>query len=231
MRDAPRVPAIEDRYDALLDEYGCQGWWPVTPPGGTRPEYSGGPVDDRQRFEVCCGAILTQNTAWKNASRAITNMHEEGIFDPEDIIAADRSRLAGVIRPSGYYNAKSDKLKRMARFFAGEGEVTRDAILGISGVGPETADSILLYAFGKLFFVIDAYTRRIFSRAGLITGDERYDSIRELFERNLPDDVALYREYHALIVAHAKRRCHRKDPSCTGCCIEGICRYPSGPVP
>jgi endonuclease-3 related protein len=222
-RKNSKAAVIQEIYRILFGEYGCRGWWPVTPRGGTVPEYSGGPVDQRQKFEVCCGAVLTQNTSWKNASSAIINMNREGLLDPGDIIAVDLQRLAGIIRPSGYYNTKALKLKRIARFLSEKRTVTRKSILSVNGVGPETADSIMLYAFGKLFFVIDSYTRRIFSRVGVIKGDEQYESIRKLFEDSLPADIFVYREYHSLIVEHAKRYCLKRNPSCPACPLEGLC--------
>ena len=223
LRNDSRGSVIQEIYRILLAEYGCQGWWPVTPPGGTVPEYSGGPVNERQKFEVCCGAVLTQNTSWKNASSAITNMNREGLLDPEDIISVDLRFLAGIIRPSGYYNVKAGKLKRIARFLTEKRDLTRKSILEVNGVGPETADSILLYAFGELYFVIDSYTRRLFSRAGVIKGNERYDYIRKLFEDSLPADITVYREYHSLVVEHAKRYCLKKNPSCPGCPLGHFC--------
>ncbi|MBN2185813.1 MAG: hypothetical protein JW746_10865 [Candidatus Krumholzibacteriota bacterium] len=223
VRKDSRGSVIKEIYSLLLAEYGCQGWWPVTPPGGTVPEYSGGPVSERQRFEVCCGAVLTQNTSWKNASSAITNMIREGLLDPENIISVDLRRLARIIRPSGYYNVKAVKLQRIARFLAEKGDLTRKSILEVNGIGPETADSILLYAFGQLYFVIDSYTRRIFSRAGVIKGNEGYDSIRKLFEESIPRDITVYREYHSLIVEHAKRNCFKNNPSCPRCPLGRIC--------
>ncbi|MBN2070010.1 MAG: endonuclease [Candidatus Krumholzibacteriota bacterium] len=211
-------------YTLLLGEYGSQRWWPVTPRGGLRPEYSGGPVDDRQRHEVCYGAILTQNTSWKNASAAIVNMNREGILDPEDILSVDLDKLATTIRPCGYYNSKAVKLKELSRYLIENRGVKRETLLKVKGVGPETADSILLYAFGELFFVVDAYTRRIFSRTGLIDGREAYESVRKYFEHALPPDASLYGEYHALIVEHARRRCLRRTPLCVDCPLISLCR-------
>ena len=210
-------------YEKLLAEYGPRGWWPVTPPGERRPRYSGGPRSEAQRFEVAAGALLTQNTAWKNASRAIERLNEAALLSPEGIAGTDERALADLIRPSGYFNQKAGRLKRLARFFLNETEVTREGLLGIRGVGPETADSIMLYGFGKPLFVVDAYTRRILSRLGLVDGKAPYEEIRGILEGALPRDAALYQEYHALLVEHAKRFC-RKSPLCDDCPIAAWCR-------
>jgi endonuclease-3 related protein len=210
-------------YEKLLAEYGPQGWWPVTPPGELRPRYTGGPRDTAQRFEVAVGALLTQNTAWTNASRAIERLNEARILSPEGIDGTDKRALALMIRSSGYFNQKAKRLKLLARFFMDGGEITREGLLDLRGVGLETADSILLYGFGKPFFVVDAYTRRIFDRLGLLEGKAHHERIREIFERALPRDAVLYQEYHALLVEHAKRFC-RKRPLCGDCPLEDRCR-------
>ena len=217
-----REDIFEEIYCKLLEAYGPQGWWPVTPPGGGEPRYTGGPGTEPQRFEVVVGALLTQNTAWRNASLAICNLNEAGLMAPAGIAFADRSRLARLIRAAGYFNQKAKRLRALARFFLEGNEVTREALLRLEGVGPETADSILLYGFGKAFFVVDAYTRRIFGRLGLVPKREPYELIRERFERALPRNVDIYNEYHALIVEHAKRFC-RKRPHCSGCPLTFYC--------
>jgi len=211
-------------YNRLLSEYGPQGWWPVTPEGKLTPEYSGGPRDRRGIFEVAVGAILTQNTAWKNVSLAIEALNRVDLMNPEKMVSINTRKLASLIRSAGYYNQKAKRLKEIARFFIeNEFNATRESLLEINGVGPETADSIMLYAFNELHFVVDAYTRRIFSRLGLIDGRALYDDIKNLFEKNLPHDVYLYQEYHALIVEHGKRFC-RKKPVCVSCCLSDICK-------
>jgi endonuclease-3 related protein len=213
---------IIETYRALRGAYGPQRWWPVTEPGELEPAYTGGPRTPVQVFEVAAGAVLTQNTAWKNAAAAIVNLNRAGKLDPAAISEIDERELAGMIRSSGYYNQKARRLKALAAFFAGAGEVTREALLELDGIGPETADSIMLYAFGKPYFVVDAYTRRIFGRIGVLAGGERYEDIREMFEAGLPRRVSLYREYHALIVEHGKRSC-RRIPLCDGCVLSGRC--------
>ena len=210
-------------YEKLLAAYGPQGWWPVTPPGERQPRYTGGPRDPAQRFEVAVGALLTQNTSWLNASRAIESLNEARLLSPGGIDATDERSLARLIRPSGYFNQKAKRLKVLARFFLGGGTVTREGLLALEGVGSETADSIILYGFGKPFFVVDAYTRRIFDRLGLLEGKAPYERIREIFEQALPRNVSVYKEYHALIVEHAKRFC-RKCPLCSDCHLADYCR-------
>lgn len=214
---------IREVFRVLLHEYGPRGWWPVTRRRGGRPEYRGGPRTSRQRFEVAVGAVLTQNTAWANAALAITALSREGLLAPAALAAAGRDRIAGLIRPSGYFNQKARRLQELAAWFERGPVPDRGALLALRGIGPETADSILLYGFGLPFFVVDAYTRRIFSRLGLIRGTEPYERVRELFEGHLEADPALYNEYHALIVEHAKRRCGVRRPSCGGCPLGTMC--------
>jgi len=209
-------------YAALRRAYGPQRWWPVTPPGGVRPEYTGGPRNARQRFEVAAGAILTQNTAWMNAARAIESLSRAGAMSPKAIRSIPEPLLARTIRPAGYYNQKAKRLKVLAAFFLSRRRRTRETLLALEGVGPETADSIMLYAFNAPLFVVDAYTRRLFGRLGLIDAGSPYEEIRGDFERNLSRRPALYREYHALIVAHAKNVC-KKTPQCENCLLKNRC--------
>ncbi|MCU0638488.1 MAG: hypothetical protein MUF59_01240 [Candidatus Krumholzibacteria bacterium] len=209
-------------YETLYDRFGPQGWWPVTAGGETEARYSGGPVCDGQRFEVAAGAVLTQNTSWANASRAVGNLVRRGALDPESILSMDVRVLAELIKPSGYYNRKAVILKELAACFPPRAEITRESLLAVSGIGPETADSIMLYAFGEPFFVVDAYTIRVFSRIGLIVPGECYENVRTFFEGNLPADAGIFQEYHALIVKVAKEFCRRK-PLCGGCPLNPHC--------
>jgi endonuclease-3 related protein len=200
-----------DIYRLLLDRYGHLHWWPAETP-----------------FEVCVGAILTQNTNWGNVEKAISNLKREGFLTPEALRDLPVERLAELIRPAGYFNVKSVRLKgfidwlfgsydgSLERMFAGEWRKLREELLTVKGIGPETADSILLYAGCKPSFVVDAYTRRLLASLGLISGREGYGEIRALFMENLPEDVDLFNEFHALIVQHAKEHC-RKKPRCAGC--------------
>lgn len=213
--------AIRQIYDELFRMYGPQGWWPVAPADSSDgiPKYG---VDantvktERQKLEIIFGTILTQNTAWANAEKAIINLNREGLVDIRKMRAASSQKIASLIRPAGYFNQKSERLKIIAKYFYDEykgnlkvffGRDTkkiRQELLGIKGIGPETADSILLYAGSKPVFVVDAYTIRIFSNLGILKDGMSYDEVQELFMKNLPSDAKMFNEYHALIVEHAK---------------------------
>jgi len=206
---------IRSFYDALLAAYGPQGWWPADSP-----------------FEVAVGAILTQNTNWKNVERAVANLKREGLLSAEALAHVAPERLAEVIRPAGYYRVKAKRLKNFIRLLADgfggslgalfalrTGDL-RETLLGVSGLGPETADSIVLYAAHRPVFVVDAYTARIFFRHGLIEADAGYADIQDLVQSSLAEDVGVYQEYHALVVAAGKRQCKRQAPECAGCPLE-----------
>jgi endonuclease-3 related protein len=220
---APVDRRFMDVYRSLRRAYGPQRWWPVTPPGATRPAYTGGPKNARQRFEVAVGTILTQNTAWTNVERAVENLNRIGAMSAAGIEACDVRSLARVVRPAGYFNQKAKRLKTLAAFFLSRRAVTREALLALNGVGPETADSIMLYAYDEPFFVVDAYTRRLCGRLALVEPDAPYEEIRNEFETNLPLRVDVYKEYHALIVEHGKHVC-RKVPLCEICLFKRRCR-------
>lgn len=202
-------------YGKLLAAHGPQHWWP------------GDSV-----FEIMVGAVLTQNTAWSNVERAIANLKKARALSAQAIVNTRQDRLARWLRPSGYFNVKSKRLRSFCKWLLASGGVRalskaptdtlRAALLSVHGVGPETADDILLYAFRRPVFVIDAYTRRLFTRLGAISGDESYESLRRLFERSLRGDEPLYNEYHALIVRHAKDIC-RPKPRCGECCLSEGC--------
>lgn len=205
-------------YGHLLRRYGPQHWWPGDTP-----------------FEVMVGAILTQNTAWSNVEKAIANLIANRALSPEAIVAAPAAVLADWIRPSGYFNIKAKRLHNFCRWYITAGgfeplqrldtAALRHRLLAINGVGPETADDMLLYAFERPVFVIDAYTRRLLMRLGLAGGEESYEQLRHYFEGRLgatERQVAMFNEYHALIVAHAKANC-RKTPQCDGCCLLRHC--------
>jgi len=210
---------MKNIYQRLADVYGPQYWWPAEEP-----------------FEVMVGAILTQSAAWRNVEKAIAILKTAGALSPQAIIRLPVSELAQIIRPCGYYNAKAVKLKALAnwlesqysddinRFSAVDLKILRRQLLSIHGIGPETADSILLYAAGKPAFVIDAYTRRIINRLGIALEDNSYDSYQRLFTDNLAADAGLFNEYHALLVKLAKDTC-RKKPLCRRCCLNDICRF------
>lgn len=209
--------ALLEVFHILLDVHGRRYWWPADTP-----------------FEVCVGAILTQNTNWGNVEKAIANLKGEGILSPDGLRDISLERLADIIRPAGYFNVKSGRLKEfigwlfaeyggsLERMFGVEWRVLRSELLKVRGIGPETCDSILLYAGHKPSFVVDAYTKRLFSRLGLISRDAVYEEVRSLFMENLPPDTELFNEYHALIVEHCKERC-RKRPRCETCPLRSRC--------
>lgn len=203
-------------YSALLDRFGRQRWWPMKN-GFSPPEW-----------EVCLGAILTQNTNWRNVELALENLKAGKMTGPDDIIESGTPDLERLIKPSGFFRQKAARLKKFAVFVKGLGgfsgfseNVSRPQLLGVNGLGPETVDSILLYALGRPVFVIDAYTRRVFSRLGF-AGLKGYEGWRGFFEERLPRDVDLYKEFHALIVELAKSHC-RKEPSCGRCPLNAEC--------
>jgi endonuclease-3 related protein len=211
-----------ETYRRLYAAYGPQHWWPAGSP-----------------FEVVVGAILTQSAAWVNVEKAIENLRAAGVLSPEGLLKVGLDELARLIYPAGYYNAKAHKLKaflemlfdrhggRLDDLFALPLPQLRQELLATHGVGEETADSITLYAAGKPSFVIDAYTRRVFSRLGLEPARDSYASWQAMFSEALPPDVQLFNEYHALIDRHAKTVC-RKVPLCDQCCLREVCRLAMG---
>jgi len=200
---------IQRLFDRLLAAYGPQQWWPATTP-----------------FEMMIGAILTQNTAWTNVERAIDALKTAEVLDAESLMLADENALQQWIRPTGYFRQKAARLRCLARFYIDcsgieamrriPPQAMRKRLLMINGIGPETADSILLYALQQPVFVIDSYTKRLLSRLGIVDASIRYDDLQALFHANLPHDLILFQEYHALIVVHAKQHCLKK-PLCAGC--------------
>jgi endonuclease-3 related protein len=217
MGDPSPAAGLNQVYDILSRCYGPQHWWPAETP-----------------FEMMTGAILTQSAAWSNVEKAVANLKSAGALSPAAFRSLDVAELAALIRPSGYYNAKAKKLKAMAEWLKTHDDdpttlkttapnELRQELLGVHGIGPETADSILLYALEMPFFVVDAYTRRLFSRLGIAPCRDRYDDWHQLFTTALPPDPALYNEFHALIVNHAKTFC-RVRPRCSECCLRADCR-------
>lgn len=201
-------------YNLLLEAYGKRNWWPAKTP-----------------YEMMIGAILTQNTAWPNVEKAIANFCDR--LSPEFIDAVSKEELAEIIRPSGYYNQKADRLKAITEWFKKysydiknarqvDGKILRKELLDVKGVGRETADSILTYALGKPFFIVDTYTRRILYRIGYDI-PKGYDEVRLKIEENVPRDLYIYNEFHALIVEHAKNHC-KKVPNCKGCPLDAKCQ-------
>ncbi|MCL2081013.1 MAG: endonuclease III domain-containing protein [Oscillospiraceae bacterium] len=204
---------ITDIYETLLARYGDLRWWPAKTP-----------------YEVIVGAVLTQNTAWGNVEKAIANFG--GSLSPETVAGSDFSKLTEIIRPAGFFNQKAGYLKAVTAWFAGYGYSAadvqreppgklRDELLAVKGIGPETADSILLYAFGFPTFVIDAYTVRLCGRYPIDAGGG-YAAVKAYFEENLPRSADVYNNFHAMIVINAKEHC-RKKPLCGGCPLDGMC--------
>jgi endonuclease-3 related protein len=206
---------LTELYDTLWEAWGPQGWWPGDTP-----------------FEVAVGAILTQNTNWGNVAQAIMALKRQELLTPQALHGLPESELARLIRPAGYYNLKARRLKNFLDFLANDYQYSmahmadadlerlRPALLGVKGIGPETADSILLYALDKPTFVVDAYTFRILSRHGLIPEACSYEELRQLFMEHLPPEVPIYQEYHALLVRLGKAWC-RPMPRCPDCPVEG----------
>ena len=206
-------------FEALLDAYGPQYWWPAQTP-----------------FEVMVGAVLTQNTAWVNVERGLERLVQRLggplALSAEGILALPEAGLAECLRPVGYFNVKARRLRSFCAGYLDAGGLDglagldtpalRHRLLAIHGVGPETADDMVLYAFDRPVFVVDAYTRRLGGRLGLLDGEAGYETIRHGFERALGPDVPLFNEYHALIVRHAKDVC-RSRPRCEGCCLRRLC--------
>ena len=206
--------SLKTLYRRLFDHYGPQHWWPADSP-----------------FEVMVGAVLTQNTAWTNVERAIDNLRRAGLLDPEAMAGLPADRLAEQIRPSGYFNLKAGRLHALCQWLLSESSPQtmdtpqlRQSLLGVHGIGPETADDILLYAFERPVFVIDAYTRRLCGRLSLLDEDLPYEALRALFEDALPEDEGLFNEYHALIDHHAKLVC-RPKPRCAECFLRQACPW------
>ncbi|MEN6330300.1 MAG: endonuclease III domain-containing protein [Methanobacteriaceae archaeon] len=210
-------------YHKLYQLYGPQGWWPLMGWEGENPTKTGSiegyhplnyslPESNEQIFEIILGAILTQNTTWTSAVKALGNLKNINSLYPEGLLDLKGDVLRDAVRPAGFFNQKSVYLQEISRFFMElDGKVpTRKELLGVKGVGNETADSILLYAYHQPEFVVDAYTKRIFNHLGVIKENRGYQEVKNLFEESLPRDVPLYQEYHALIVEHAKRYYQRK---------------------
>ncbi|HKK65415.1 MAG TPA: hypothetical protein VJ967_06135 [Clostridia bacterium] len=229
-------------YQRLLIAYGVQGWWPLlqrnSRPGYTQEGYHPGvyslELTPNERFEIITGAILTQNTNWANVRRSLTTLLENCHLGPEFFCAAEHIDLAALIRSSGYYNQKAKKLKTTAGFFLARGAAnetppSRKELLAIWGIGPETADSILLYAFNQPVCVVDAYSMRIFNRLenrGSSEGGEwTYMGLQAKFKAELPVDVEVYNEFHALLVEHGKRYCTSKNQKCFKCPLKSECRF------
>jgi len=207
---------ILEIYNQLFSLFGPQNWWP----GETK-------------LEITVGAVLTQNTNWQNVEKAITNLKMAGLLSLPALSEIPTEILAQHIRPSGYYNLKAKRLKNLISaigkndadleiFLAADLETLRDNLLAVKGIGPETADSIILYAAEKPIFVIDAYTHRVLLRHNLIWEESDYHEMQELFMTSLPEEIGIYNEYHALLVRLGKEFCSKSKPKCESCPLQGI---------
>ncbi len=216
MQRSARPPDFRRAYALLLKRFGPQGWWPAETP-----------------FEVMVGAVLTQNTNWGNVERAIANLKDGGVLSPQKLLKTPARKLRRLIRPAGYFRVKERRLRALVQYLverwrgdlprmkrAPGGELRRE-LLGVNGVGRETADSILCYALGKRFFVVDAYTRRLFSRHGWAEEDADHDELRLMVERAMPRSAGALNEFHALIVRLGKVYC-KKRPLCEDCPLVGM---------
>lgn len=211
-RGADERPPLEEYFNSLFTALGPQHWWP-----------------GNSAFEVIIGAILTQNTAWTNVEQAISNLREADLLSADGIQTANLRRLERLVRSSGYFRQKARKLKAfcafleteyggsLERMFATPTNVLREKLLGVFGIGPETADSILLYAGGHGIFVVDAYTKRLLQRHGWAGENPKYSDVQWIFERQFPGNAKLFNEFHALIVQAGKRWCTASNPKCDEC--------------
>lgn len=209
--------SYKEAYRLLYMQYGPQGWWPGETP-----------------FEVMVGAVLTQNTNWSNVRKAIANLQQAGLLSFEALSLCSADEIAPYIRPSGYYNLKARRLRnlldligdhyegKLERFLADELASSREKLLQVKGIGPETADSILLYACEHPIFVIDMYTHRVFSRHNLVMEESDYQEMQQIFMDHLPHDPHLFNEFHALIVRVASTCCKKASPLCDQCPLQGL---------
>lgn len=204
-------------YNLLLEKYGIQRWWPAD-----------------SAFEIMVGAVLTQGTSWTNVEKALDNLKDAAALNAKTVRELPTGHLADLIHPAGFHNTKAIKLKALSEYLGLQFNDNIDSmkerstielrsdLLDVYGIGEETADAIILYAIGKPVFVVDAFTRRIYSRLGLVKLDSRYSELQAFFQEHLPEDVEKYAEYHALIVQHAKVIC-RTSPKCERCCLLKVC--------
>lgn len=207
-------------YHTLLEHFGPRGWWP-----------------GESRLEVIIGAVLTQAVAWKNVTRAIDNLKSAQLIDIAAILSINEEDLAQHIKPALYHRQKARKLKALVTFIAAEynGDldvmfseslpVLRKKLLKVWGIGPETADSILLYAGDKTVFVVDTYTKRIFYRLGMVDENISYQEMQEYVQNNIPLDLYIYNEYHALLVGLGANYCKKSIPRCSQCPLQNLCKY------
>ncbi|MEK6907237.1 MAG: endonuclease [Nanoarchaeota archaeon] len=177
-------------YNSLLKKYGKQNWWPC--------------ITENKQLEICLGAILTQNTSWNNVEKVIKLLNEKNLIDKEKLSKIQLRKLSSLIKSSGYHNQKAKKIKEFIKFLNSNNDITRENLLNIWGIGQETADSILLYAYNKPYFVIDDYTKGIMHKLGYCKENISYEELQNLITKNIPEDVNLYKEFHALLVQEGK---------------------------
>lgn len=230
---------LNEIYRLFRKSYGRQGWWPIVNPVSGKSEYGiNAPRDEADIFEIVIGAILTQNVAWINVEKALLALKKKRLLEPSRLYKARHDDIALCITSSGYYNQKTKKIKNFLSWFREYGfsfekimemktEAIRAELLSVNGIGPETADSILLYGLKRKIFVIDAYTKRIYSRLGLIDVNDSYEEVRVFFQKGTSGGIEKYNEYHALIVVHGKDIC-KKSPLCGTCCLGNICPSHNG---
>lgn len=211
---------LQQVYELLLQHFGPRGWWPGD-----------------SAFEIIVGAVLTQAVAWKNVEKALAAMKEAGVFSVQAILQTPDDELSALIRPTLYHRQKTRKLKEIMYYVEHEYQgnihsmfqepmyILRQELLSIWGIGPETADSILLYAGNYPTFVVDAYTRRIFSRLGWVAETISYHKLQKAIQERVPEDITIYNEYHALLVAQGASYCKKTQPLCNDCPLSQICRY------
>jgi endonuclease-3 related protein len=225
-------------YKKLYSRYGAQGWWPIATlkhtfgfdERGYHPGDYSYPATASQLFEIVAGAVLTQNTAWKNVEKAIYSLKALKLLDPVTIVHSNQEEIARAIHSSGYHNQKAKKLKIITRFLTDNGFLRnkrspeRDELLALWGIGPETADSILLYGYKKPVFVIDTYTCRLLFRLGFTPEKAPYQDLQRFFQDRIKPSTEMYNEFHALIVQHAKVHCAKK-PACTNCPLLDDCVF------
>lgn len=223
MLRTPAPERLEPIYRGLLEAHGPQQWWPH--------------ADEDGRFEICLGAILTQNTAWRSAARALQNLHAAGAWPAEAILALPQDAIADLVRPSGHFNVKARKVQEFCRvlveeyggsihaLLAGDTDEVRSRLLAIWGIGPETADAMTLYAGRLPTFVVDAYTYRLFERLDVAPGERRYELYRCFLLEAIGPDVERLNEWHALIVRHGQQVCRRSNPLCDACPLLEGCPF------
>lgn len=228
--------SLHEIYKVLHRQYGYRNWWPIVSGGKCHylEEYRGRARTKNEIFEIMIGALLTQNTAWDNVVKTLIILKNNKMMSVPALRNVSLPKLASSVRPSGYYNQKAKKIKHLIRFIDKElrGDLTlldkmdpkqaRQKLLDVWGIGPETADSILLYGYDIPVFVVDAYTKRIFSRIGYIKKDQDYESVRKFFEEGLKKNALLFKEYHAVIVEHGKNVC-KSRPVCGTCVLRLKC--------